>query len=339
MPKAAVGRSASTGRLRRGSGGGMRARGRWKATREALAVARTRQPASREGQAGPGRVAERSVVPAKPGNSGGGYVPFAVMWRKIRKPLGYKGRGAILRHITGGARLIMVGCFLLPKEIRKCSNNSSNSPARSSGTLPPRSRAPAFATYLTAPGRVPLGPLSSALRPTKSRWSGSWTWEKTAPSPSSGSRPLPAAGPPSLPDAAPGTMVPPAARSWRTRSAGYVSRAVWSGRRRRSLRARRLPRLLPAVRLRRRPRRRPSRPRPAPPASRHALPAPPPRQGLERPAPQPRSPLGPLPTRPRLPQLDHPGPHRGTATVTMRSAVPGKASSYPLSTSGGGSGP
>ena len=45
------------------------------ATREALAVARTRQPAAREGQAGPGRVAERSVVPGKPGNAGGGKGP------------------------------------------------------------------------------------------------------------------------------------------------------------------------------------------------------------------------------------------------------------------------
>ncbi len=45
------------------------------ATREALSVACTRQPDSREGQAGPVRVAERSVVPTKPGNSGGGKGP------------------------------------------------------------------------------------------------------------------------------------------------------------------------------------------------------------------------------------------------------------------------
>ncbi len=45
------------------------------ATREALSVACTRQPDSREGQAGPVRVAERPVVPGKPGNAGGGKGP------------------------------------------------------------------------------------------------------------------------------------------------------------------------------------------------------------------------------------------------------------------------
>ena len=34
-----------------------------------------RQPDTREGQAGPCGVAERLVVPMKPGNSGGGKVP------------------------------------------------------------------------------------------------------------------------------------------------------------------------------------------------------------------------------------------------------------------------
>ena len=33
------------------------------------------QPDAREGQAGPGRVAERLVVPMKPGNAGGGKEP------------------------------------------------------------------------------------------------------------------------------------------------------------------------------------------------------------------------------------------------------------------------
>jgi len=34
------------------------------------------QPDAREGQAGPGRVAERPVVPTKPGNAGGGKGPW-----------------------------------------------------------------------------------------------------------------------------------------------------------------------------------------------------------------------------------------------------------------------
>jgi hypothetical protein len=46
------------------------------ATREALfGGGMTLQPDSREGQAGPGRVADRLVVPQKPGNSGGGKGP------------------------------------------------------------------------------------------------------------------------------------------------------------------------------------------------------------------------------------------------------------------------
>ena len=45
------------------------------ATRETPAVASERQPGAREGQAGPHGVAERLVVPGKPGNSGGGKGP------------------------------------------------------------------------------------------------------------------------------------------------------------------------------------------------------------------------------------------------------------------------
>ena len=39
------------------------------------AEGRDLQPDAREGQAGPGRVAERLVVPTKPGNAGGGKEP------------------------------------------------------------------------------------------------------------------------------------------------------------------------------------------------------------------------------------------------------------------------
>jgi len=45
---------------------------RFEATREAPAVVSEHQPATREGQAGPYGVAERLVVPEKPGNAGGG---------------------------------------------------------------------------------------------------------------------------------------------------------------------------------------------------------------------------------------------------------------------------
>ena len=65
-----------TRRSRRGSGDGMSAQRRSDATREAPAVAaRDRQPDAREGQAGPRGVAERLVVPTKPGNAGGGKGP------------------------------------------------------------------------------------------------------------------------------------------------------------------------------------------------------------------------------------------------------------------------
>jgi hypothetical protein len=41
----------------------------------ATAAGRDLQPDAREGEAGPGRVAERPVVPEKPGNAGGGKGP------------------------------------------------------------------------------------------------------------------------------------------------------------------------------------------------------------------------------------------------------------------------
>src|SRR5258708_9930317 len=45
------------------------------------------QPDAREGQAGPTRVTERSVVPLKPGNSGGGKGPrFKANARRSRQP-------------------------------------------------------------------------------------------------------------------------------------------------------------------------------------------------------------------------------------------------------------
>ena len=43
--------------------------------REAPVVAEVHQPATCEGQAGPTGVAERPVVPMKPGNAGGGKGP------------------------------------------------------------------------------------------------------------------------------------------------------------------------------------------------------------------------------------------------------------------------
>jgi hypothetical protein len=60
--------------LHRGIGGGMYTRKAY-ATREAQVVARDGQPDAREGQAGRHGVAERLVVPMKPGNAGGGKGP------------------------------------------------------------------------------------------------------------------------------------------------------------------------------------------------------------------------------------------------------------------------
>ena len=67
---------ARTWSLRRGSGEGTYRR-RIDATREAPLRGRKRsgQPEAREGQAGRSGVAERFVVPLKPGNAGGGKGP------------------------------------------------------------------------------------------------------------------------------------------------------------------------------------------------------------------------------------------------------------------------
>jgi hypothetical protein len=63
-------------RFRRGSGDGMFAKGdaAQHGKPDAMTV-RDRQPATREGQAGSGWVAERPVVPLRPGNAGGGKGP------------------------------------------------------------------------------------------------------------------------------------------------------------------------------------------------------------------------------------------------------------------------
>ena len=64
-------------RFRRGNGDGMFARGdTTQHGKPEAAGARDPQPDAREGQAGPGRVAERPVVPLKPGNAGGGKGPW-----------------------------------------------------------------------------------------------------------------------------------------------------------------------------------------------------------------------------------------------------------------------
>ena len=60
--------------LHRGSGGSTYTR-KARATREAHGVVRDDQPDAREGQAGRSWVAERFVVPQKPGNAGGGKGP------------------------------------------------------------------------------------------------------------------------------------------------------------------------------------------------------------------------------------------------------------------------
>ncbi len=66
-----------TQRFRRGSGDGMHARGdRTQHGKPRPVEGRDLQPDTREGQAGPGGVAERPVVPWKPGNAGGGKGPW-----------------------------------------------------------------------------------------------------------------------------------------------------------------------------------------------------------------------------------------------------------------------
>src|SRR5438477_7256594 len=60
--------------LHRGSGGSMYTR-KARATREAPMCDQDDQPDAREGQAGRSGVAERPVVPMKPGNAGGGKGP------------------------------------------------------------------------------------------------------------------------------------------------------------------------------------------------------------------------------------------------------------------------
>ena len=67
-------KSENTQGFRRGNGGGMHARG-VRATRETPLVERSLQPTTREGEVGPHGVAERPVVPRKPGNAGRGKGP------------------------------------------------------------------------------------------------------------------------------------------------------------------------------------------------------------------------------------------------------------------------
>ncbi len=67
----------SFGRFRRGNDAGMHVDGNRFGTREALAGGkRESQQTAREGEVWPVRVAERSVVLLKPGNSGGGKGPW-----------------------------------------------------------------------------------------------------------------------------------------------------------------------------------------------------------------------------------------------------------------------
>ena len=87
--KAASGREASdtsTDRFRRGSGGGTRGRGGWTQHGKPCRWRGTRQPTAREGQAGPVRVAERSV-----GYRGSRVTPAEgrdLRWKRWRKGAG-----------------------------------------------------------------------------------------------------------------------------------------------------------------------------------------------------------------------------------------------------------
>ncbi len=85
--KAAIGREASdkrTGRLRRGIGGGTHGRWEWTQHGKPRRWRGTRQPTTREGWVGSFGVAERPVLPLKPGNAGGGKGPWfeSSVWKE-----------------------------------------------------------------------------------------------------------------------------------------------------------------------------------------------------------------------------------------------------------------
>jgi hypothetical protein len=88
---AGVANDKCTRRSHRGNGDGTPTQEKHE-TREAPAVAtRGRQPEAREGQAGPLGVAERLVVPMKPGNAGGGKGPqFKVNVRSGPEPVDWR---------------------------------------------------------------------------------------------------------------------------------------------------------------------------------------------------------------------------------------------------------
>ena len=54
------------------SGGGTQGRGEWTQRGKPCRWRGTRQPTTREGEVGPARVAEKLVLPRRPGNAGGG---------------------------------------------------------------------------------------------------------------------------------------------------------------------------------------------------------------------------------------------------------------------------
>ena len=76
-------------RFRRGNGGGTHGRGGWTQHGKPRRWRGTRQPTTREGWVGPFGVAERPVVPVKPGNAGGGKGP----WFESSVRTGGKGHG------------------------------------------------------------------------------------------------------------------------------------------------------------------------------------------------------------------------------------------------------
>ena len=74
--KQAAPRSDLTQRSHRGNGNGMSTQGKYlQHGKPHLARTREPKPDAREGQAGPGEVADRPAVPWKPGNSGRGKGP------------------------------------------------------------------------------------------------------------------------------------------------------------------------------------------------------------------------------------------------------------------------
>ena len=172
--KAASDREASdtsTGRLRRGIGASTHGRGREQQHGKPCRWRARAKPESRKGQAGPGRVAERSVLPERPGNAGGGKGPQVRRgerkleghreWHCPRTP-GLRSRGLEPPH----AKAKGSECRNERKPDRRRRRQGVNRPARRVRREPGRGRGRATPATRTV---SPDAPFPSELDPTRGR--------------------------------------------------------------------------------------------------------------------------------------------------------------------------